>query len=116
MNTRDHLDSALPAADRASALLAQMTLREKAHRLTSVPVWWIVTPDGPAPPELADTLEKSPGHIDFVVDPGEIRLWIAQDSAAESVGATVRVVGDKRPLASSERAFFSDVRVDRLGG
>ena len=37
------------------------------------------------------------------------------DSASPRA-ATVRVVGDKRPLASSEHAVLSDVRVDRLGG
>jgi hypothetical protein len=87
MNTRDHLDSALRPAERTPAAFAV-----SAAQL---------------------------GHIDlagdFVVDPGELRLWIAQ-GAAESLGARVRRVGDRRPLASGERAFFSDVRVDRLGG
>lgn len=46
MHPEVHLDSSLSAAERASALLARMTLRRKAHRLPSVPAWWIVTADG----------------------------------------------------------------------
>jgi hypothetical protein len=87
MNTRDHLDSALRPAERAPAAFAA-----SAAQL---------------------------GHIDlagdFVVDPGELRLLITH-GAAESLGARVRVVGGRRPLASGERAFFSDVRVDRMRG
>lgn len=69
MSTSRHLDSALAPETRARALLEQMTLREKAHQLTSVPVWWLVKPDGATPPEQADTLAKGPGHIaNFGVD------------------------------------------------
>ncbi|MEU1972719.1 glycoside hydrolase family 3 N-terminal domain-containing protein [Microbacterium sp. NPDC019599] len=64
-----HLDQNLDPAERADLLLAQMTLREKAHQLVSVPPWYLVLADGSAPTERAEWLAKGPGHIcNFGVD------------------------------------------------
>src|SRR4051812_15884821 len=59
----------LRAEDRADLLLAEMTLREKAHQLVSVPAWYLVLADGNAPADRAEWLQKAPGHIcNFGVD------------------------------------------------
>ena len=64
-----HLDTALSAPERADLLLAQMTVREKAHQLVSVPPWYLVLADGAAPSVRDGWLEKAPGHIsNFGVD------------------------------------------------
>jgi beta-glucosidase len=67
--TSEHLDVSLPAERRASALLAQLTLREKCFQLVSVPAWWLVKPDGSEPAERAEMLRAGPGSIaNFGVD------------------------------------------------
>lgn len=87
-----HLDSTLSPRSRAQALLGLMTLSEKAHQLTSVPVWWLVTPDGREPAELADTLEKAPGHIaNFGID--------SPTATADVVGRLQRTVLEGTRLA-----------------
>ncbi|MFH8249018.1 glycoside hydrolase family 3 N-terminal domain-containing protein [Microbacterium sp. B2969] len=64
-----HLDTSLSHEERADLLLAQLTLREKAHQLVSVPPWFLVLADGSAPAVRDEWLERAPGHIsNFGVD------------------------------------------------
>ena len=67
--SQQHLDSTLPISERVGLLLAEMTLPEKAHQLTSVPAWWITRADGSKPEGLEETLNRAPGHVaNFGVD------------------------------------------------
>lgn len=67
--TRAHLNTELSVEDRVRSLLGEMTLREKAFQLTSVPPWYFVNADGSVPVDLQENLDKSPGHIcNFGVD------------------------------------------------
>ncbi|MET0713991.1 MAG: glycoside hydrolase family 3 N-terminal domain-containing protein, partial [Mycetocola sp.] len=66
---KSYRDEHLSPEERADLLLAEMTLREKAHQLVSVPPWYLVLADGNAPAERAEWLAKAPGHIcNFGVD------------------------------------------------
>ncbi|MET0861786.1 MAG: glycoside hydrolase family 3 protein, partial [Microbacterium sp.] len=85
----DHLDVSLSAAERADLLLAQMTLREKAFQLVSIPPWYLVLGDGSAPEERAEWLEKSPGHIaNFGVDDPATMARIVGDLQRTAIEGT----------------------------
>ncbi|WP_426738214.1 glycoside hydrolase family 3 N-terminal domain-containing protein [Plantibacter sp. 2H11-2] len=50
---------------------------------------------------------------DFVVDPGEVGIFIGFDSADEQVVGSATLTGTKRPLRADERVFRSAVAVER---
>lgn len=65
----DHRNPDLAPEHRADLLLGEMTLREKAFQLTSVPPWYLVLADGSRPAQVEEYLAKAPGHIcNFGVD------------------------------------------------
>lgn len=47
----------------------------------------------------------------FVVDPGEVNFFVGFDSDDTSVTGSMTVTGEKRPLRSDERVFFSQTKV-----
>lgn len=84
-----YLNHSLSAEDRASLLLEQMTLREKAYQLTSVPPWYLVLADGSAPAERAEWLDKGPGHIcNFGVDDPVTMARIVRDLQSTAINGT----------------------------
>ncbi|HEY9309264.1 MAG TPA: glycoside hydrolase family 3 N-terminal domain-containing protein [Microbacterium sp.] len=84
-----HLDTALSAPERADRLLAEMTLREKAHQLVSVPPWYLVLADGSAPAVRDEWLEKAPGHIsNFGVDDPATMARIVGDLQRTAIEGT----------------------------
>ena len=84
-----HLDPTLSPSERADLLLRQMTLREKAHQLVSVPPWYLVLADGTVPAERSDWLEKAPGHIsNFGVDDPQTMARIVGDLQRTAIEGT----------------------------
>jgi hypothetical protein len=63
MTGAGYLDANLSPADRAAALLEQMTLREKVNQLHAVPPWDLIGPDGVEADGLEDRLNAPPGHV-----------------------------------------------------
>ncbi|WP_194396200.1 glycoside hydrolase family 3 N-terminal domain-containing protein [Microbacterium atlanticum] len=84
-----HLDTSLSDTERADLLLAQMTVREKAHQLVSVPPWYLVLADGSAPTVRDEWLNKAPGHIcNFGVDDPATMARIVGDLQHAAVQGT----------------------------
>ena len=84
-----HLNTGLSALERADLLLAQMTLREKAHQLVSVPPWYLVLADGTAPAVRDEWLDKAPGHIcNFGVDDPATMARIVGDLQRTAIEGT----------------------------
>jgi beta-glucosidase-like glycosyl hydrolase len=84
-----HRDERLSAEERADLLLAEMTLREKAHQLVSVPPWYLVLADGSAPADRAEWLAKGPGHIcNFGVDDPATMARIVGDLQRTAIEGT----------------------------
>lgn len=63
MSTTDHRDARLPAAERASLLLREMTLEEKCYQLVSVMPWTLVRADGSDADDAEEWLAHPPGHV-----------------------------------------------------
>jgi beta-glucosidase len=63
----DHLSAHLPSAERASLLLAELTLEEKCAQLVGIWPWDLVTADGDATAASGDLLRTPPGHISGLV-------------------------------------------------
>jgi beta-glucosidase len=82
-------NQALSATERADLLLGQMTLREKAHQLVSVPPWYLSLADGSAPAERSEWLSKAPGHIcNFGVDDPVTMARIVGDLQRTAISGT----------------------------
>lgn len=47
----------------------------------------------------------------FVIDPGEVKFFIGYDADDKAVTGSMTLTGEKRPLRSDERVFFSEVSV-----
>ncbi|SMH44214.1 beta-glucosidase [Rathayibacter oskolensis] len=58
-----HLDATLTVDQRVDALLALMTLPEKAHQLTSIMAFDLIRPDGSDLDTADDVLSRPPGHV-----------------------------------------------------
>lgn len=69
-----HLDAALPAEHRARLLLEKMTLLEKAHQITGVFPWCIVSPDGSDATGVSDILTRPPGALSQLIADDAPRL------------------------------------------
>ena len=86
---KSHRDEHLSAEERADLLLAEMTLREKAHQLVSVPPWYLVLADGNKPADRAEWLAKAPGHIcNFGVDDPATMARIVGDLQRTAIEGT----------------------------
>ena len=50
---------------------------------------------------------------DFAVEPGAVEWFVGLDSSDRAAQGAFEVVGERRPVASAERVFFSTVSHDR---
>ncbi len=73
-NTGTWHDDQLPAEQRASLLLHEMTTAEKCHQLTSRMAWSLVNADGTDAPGAGDVLRTPPGHVAQLIldDPAQL--------------------------------------------
>ncbi|MEA5116790.1 MAG: glycoside hydrolase family 3 N-terminal domain-containing protein [Propionicimonas sp.] len=74
-----HLNPRLSADERASLLLAEMTLREKCFQITSIPPWGYVSADGARAPGADENVLRAPGFINNfgVDDPASMATTVA---------------------------------------
>lgn len=79
MTRHPHLKPWLSADERASLLLAEMTLREKCFQITSIPPWGYVGADGNRSPDADDNVRRAPGFINNfgVDDPASMAATVA---------------------------------------
>ncbi|MDQ0957351.1 beta-glucosidase-like glycosyl hydrolase [Streptomyces sp. B4I13] len=63
MPSDDFRDARLPADERATLLLRELTVEEKCHQLVSVMPWTLVRADGSDSDEAEDWLRHPPGHV-----------------------------------------------------
>jgi beta-glucosidase len=59
----DYRDARLPADERATLLLRELTVEEKCHQLVSVMPWTLVRADGSDSDEAEEWLKNPPGHV-----------------------------------------------------
>ncbi|MET8977911.1 glycoside hydrolase family 3 N-terminal domain-containing protein [Streptomyces sp. NPDC004539] len=83
MSSNDHLDIRLPAGERATLLLRELTVEEKCHQLVSVMPWSLVRADGSDSDEAEHWLAHPPGHVAQLITDTPAKL-------AELVGSMQR--------------------------
>ncbi|MDX3638157.1 glycoside hydrolase family 3 N-terminal domain-containing protein [Streptomyces sp. MB09-02B] len=74
MSSNDHRDVRLPAGERATLLLRELTVEEKCHQLVSVMPWTLVRADGSDSDEAEHWLRNPPGHVAQLItdDPAKL--------------------------------------------
>jgi beta-glucosidase len=63
----DHMSAHLPTAERASLLLAELTLEEKCAQLVGIWPWELVTPEGDPAAGSGELLRTPPGHVSGLI-------------------------------------------------
>ena len=71
-----------------------------------------ITRDAPRH-EIRDLNVSTSLRGDFAVEPGAVEWFVGLDSSDRAAQGAFEVVGERRPVASAERVFFSTVSHDR---
>ncbi|MDX3798261.1 glycoside hydrolase family 3 N-terminal domain-containing protein [Streptomyces sp. AK04-3B] len=70
----DFRDARLPADERATRLLRELTVEEKCHQLVSVMPWTLVRADGSDSYEAEEWLTHPPGHVAQLIADTPVKL------------------------------------------